>query len=132
MLTTLMPPAFVTEGALLILCVQATKEWDAPSRHLALYLLLTWMFISKFIKLLGHYIRYPVDFLLLPFSILFGYFHGFIKYYAMSTLNVTTWGSREGADSNDSERMRLLTEQERREMMEAREKMLPLPATAKH
>lgn len=50
-----------------------------------------WMFISKFIKLLGHYIRYPVDFLLLPVSILFGYFHGIIKIYAVLTLNVVSF-----------------------------------------
>ncbi|KAI5299976.1 hypothetical protein KEM55_000714 [Ascosphaera atra] len=68
--------------------------------------LCAWMFISKFIKLLGHYIRYPVDFVLLPVSILFGYLHGLIKVYAAWTLNVTTWGSREGADENDKDRMR--------------------------
>lgn len=49
------------------------------------------MFISKFIKLLGHYIRYPVDILLLPVSILFGYFHGGIKMYAVLTLNVVSF-----------------------------------------
>ena len=49
-----------------------------------------WMFVSKFIKLIGHYIRYPVDVLLLPVSILFGYFHGIIKIYAVLTLNVVS------------------------------------------
>lgn len=47
-----------------------------------------WIFTSKWIKLLGHYLRYPVDVLLLPISILFGYFHGAIKMYAVMTLNV--------------------------------------------
>ena len=47
-----------------------------------------WIFTSKWIKLLGHYLRYPVDVLLLPVSILFGYFHGAIKMYAVMTLNV--------------------------------------------
>ena len=49
-----------------------------------------WMFVSKFIKLLGHYVRYPVDVLLLPVSILFGYLHGIIKVYAVLTLNVVS------------------------------------------
>lgn len=49
-----------------------------------------WMFTSKWIKLLGHYIRYPVDVFLLPVSILFGYFHGAIKMYAVMTLNVVS------------------------------------------
>jgi hypothetical protein len=47
-----------------------------------------WIFSSKWIKLLGHYIRYPVDVFLVPVSILFGYFHGAIKMYAVMTLNV--------------------------------------------
>lgn len=50
-----------------------------------------WMFTSKWIKLLGHYIRYPVDVLLLPVSIIFGYFHGAIKMYAVMTLNVVSY-----------------------------------------
>jgi hypothetical protein len=66
------------------------------------------MFISKFIKLLGHYIRYPVDILLLPVSILFGYFHGGIKMYAVLTLNVVSFPfskslsacTKHGADSS--------------------------------
>lgn len=49
-----------------------------------------WMFTSKWIKLLGHYIRYPVDVFLLPVSVLFGYFHGAIKMYAVMTLNVVS------------------------------------------
>jgi hypothetical protein len=47
-----------------------------------------WIFTSKWIKLLGHYLRYPADVFLLPVSILFGYFHGAIKMYAVMTLNV--------------------------------------------
>lgn len=53
--------------------------------------LLGLMLISKIIKLLGHFIRYPVDFVFLPLSILFGYFHGLvIKPYAMMTLDVVS------------------------------------------
>ena len=46
--------------------------------------------MSKFVKLLGHYIRYPVDFFLLPVSIIFGYLHGLIKAKAMLSLNVVS------------------------------------------
>ena len=53
-------------------------------------LLLSWMLTSKFIKLLGHYIRYPVDFVFLPISIIFGYLHGLIKAKAMLSLNVVS------------------------------------------
>jgi hypothetical protein len=71
----------------LLLC-KATQDWDAQSRHYALSALLLWMFISKFVKLLGHFVRYPADVVLLPASILFGYLHGLIKVYAFFSLNV--------------------------------------------
>lgn len=48
------------------------------------------MFVSKWIKLLGHYIRYPVDVFFLPLSICFGYFHGLLKLYAMFTLDAVS------------------------------------------
>jgi len=64
------------------------------------------MIFSKFIKLVTHLVRYPVDILLWPVSILFGWFHGCIKMYALLTLSETTWGSREGADADDSQSMK--------------------------
>ena len=57
---------------------------------MGLVVLLSWMLMSKFIKLLGHYIRYPVDFFFLPISIIFGYLHGLIKAKAMLSLNVVS------------------------------------------
>ena len=57
---------------------------------LGLGVLLSWMVMSKFVKLLGHYIRHPVDFLLLPVSIIFGYLHGLVKAKAMLSLNVVS------------------------------------------
>lgn len=89
-LTTLSPPALLGDLLLVLLCHKATASWDENSHTLAMQILGGWMFISKFIKLLGHYIRYPVDVLLLPVSILFGYFHGGIKIYAVLTLNVVS------------------------------------------
>lgn len=65
-----------------------SENWNGNSQNLGFVMLMSWMFTSKFIKLMGHYIRYPVDFLLLPISIVFGYLHGLIKVYAMISLNV--------------------------------------------
>lgn len=87
-LTTLSPPALIGDFALLYLCCKATENWDEKSQFNARMALVLWMFVSKFIKLLGHYIRYPVDILLLPVSIIFGYFHGGVKVYAGISLNV--------------------------------------------
>ncbi|KAF7506273.1 hypothetical protein GJ744_012081 [Endocarpon pusillum] len=113
-LTTLSPPAFIGDGALIWLLWKAGQTWPEEQKHLAIYSLLVWMFISKFSKNLGHYIRYPSDTALLPVSIFFGWFHGLIKLYAMVTLDVTAWGSRAGADTN-SDRMRIITESDRAE-----------------
>lgn len=84
------PPALLGDLLLVWLCHKATGPWGDVSHSRAMTALYLWMFISKWIKLLGHYIRYPVDVLLLPVSILFGYFHGIIKVYAVLTLNVVS------------------------------------------
>lgn len=76
-----------------------SQLWDEEIRTAGLAALLTWIFISKFVKLLGHYIRYPVDFLLLPVSILFGYLHGLIKAKAMVSLNVVSPWQNVGSPS---------------------------------
>lgn len=90
-LTTLSPPALLGDCLLIYLCHKATETLDGDVHWWAMRALGIWMFISKFIKLLGHYRRYPADFLLLPVSILFGYFHGAIKIYAAVTLNVVSY-----------------------------------------
>ncbi|KAL5339268.1 nucleotide-diphospho-sugar transferase [Aspergillus crustosus] len=105
-MTTLSPPALLGDLGLIFLCHKATVSWDERSHTLAMSFLAAWMFVSKFIKLLGHYVRFPVDWVFLPVSIIFGYFHGAIKMYAVMTLSATTWGSREGADEFDAERMK--------------------------
>lgn len=126
-LTTLSPPAFIGDAALVFLLWNGTTDWPADKASFAMQLLLAWMTFSKFIKLITHFARYPVDILLWPVSILFGWFHGLIKCYALATLSEvshhldaasgnapsadqprsqTTWGSRAGADASDSERMK--------------------------
>jgi hypothetical protein len=87
-LTTLSPPALLGDLLLVWLCHKATGSWGESLHDHSMTALYIWIFTSKWIKLLGHYLRYPVDVLLLPVSILFGYFHGAIKMYAVMTLNV--------------------------------------------
>jgi hypothetical protein len=86
-LTTLSPAAFVGDVALVWLLWVGTSEWPVEQASIALRALLWWMLFSKFIKLVTHFVRYPVDILLWPVSIFFGWFHGIIKFYAMVTLN---------------------------------------------
>ena len=88
--TTLLQWAFFWDFLLLHLYYSGTAAWNHDARMLGLIILLSWMLMSKFLKLLGHYIRHPVDFLLLPVSIIFGYLHGLIKAKAMLSLNVVS------------------------------------------
>ena len=87
-MTTISHWALVWDVWLVYLCHKTVENCDEDTRLWAMGVILGWMFISKFIKVIGHYIRYPVDFLLLPVSILFGYFHGLIKAYAILTVKV--------------------------------------------
>lgn len=88
--TTILQWAFIWDCLLICLYYSSTETWSGETRMTGLGLLLSWMVMSKFLKLLGHYIRYPVDFLLLPISILFGYLHGLIKAKAMLSLTVVS------------------------------------------
>ena len=90
-LATFSPPAVLFDGGLVFLCFAATKDWPQDARAWAFGTLVAWIFVSKVVKLLGHFIRYPVDIFLLPVSIAFGYFHGLVKLYAFCTLNVVSY-----------------------------------------
>ena len=88
--TTLLQWGFLWDGFMIYSYIVCSQFWDVEVRTAGFAALLTWMLITKFVKLLGHYIRYPVDFLLLPISISFGYLHGLIKAKAMLSLNVVS------------------------------------------
>lgn len=89
-LTTLSHWALPWDCLLIYFYLDMAQSWPKESQPIGLAVLATWMFLSKFLKLMGHYIRHPVDFLLLPVSIFFGYFHGLIKAYAVLSLNVVS------------------------------------------
>lgn len=89
-LTTLSPPAIIGEFLLFWLLWKTVESWPAHQQQWALVCLSLWMILSKFSKNLGHYVRNPVDVLLIPVSIFFGWFHGLIKLHAMLTLDVVS------------------------------------------
>jgi hypothetical protein len=60
----------------------------------AMYILCAWIFASKMVKLIPHFIRCPFDILMIPAYILFAYAHSFIKLYALFTFWKITWGGR--------------------------------------
>lgn len=98
--------AFITDPLLLYSCWRATGDWELENRKRAVWAQFIFMFgFTKIVKLMGLFLRNPSDIKYLPVSILFGYFHGLIKVYALFTLRMTSWGSREGGDTNDNVRL---------------------------
>ncbi|KAI9899028.1 hypothetical protein N3K66_005489 [Trichothecium roseum] len=98
--------AFVVDPLLLASCWWGTAEWEPHNRQLLFWSQFFFMFaFTKVIKLVGLFRRNPSDLVWLPVSILFGYFHGLVKLYALITLNMTSWGSRADGDTDDSERL---------------------------
>jgi hypothetical protein len=98
--------AFVMDPLIIACGWWATGDWDAESRKYALWAQLIFVFgFTKVVKLMGLFKRNPSDVMFLPVSILFGYFHGLIKLYALATLNMTSWGSRADGDTNDEQRL---------------------------
>jgi hypothetical protein len=82
-----MPPALVGDALLWLCLLKAISHWPLEQAQTAIYSFAAWMIFSKFIKLITHFVRYPVDIFLWPVSILFGWFHGAIKVYACITLS---------------------------------------------
>ncbi|KAM6485442.1 glycosyltransferase family 2 protein [Trichoderma sp. SZMC 28011] len=98
--------AFIVDPLLLASCWWATAEWNLQYRHYAFWAQFIFMFaFTKFVKLMGLLLRNPSDVVFVPISIVFGYFHGLIKLYALFTLNMTSWGSRADGDANDAQRL---------------------------
>lgn len=94
------PPAVVMEGLLWWLLVRACDEgeggcgccfWGTVGRQEAMVGFAAWIFLTKTVKLWGHFWRYPRDLKFLPASIAFGYFHGAIKIFTLLTIHWTTW-----------------------------------------
>ena len=117
--------AFAIDPLLLASCWWATAEWEMRHRQYAFWGQFIFMFgFTKVVKLVGLFRRNPADMVYLPLSIVFGYFHGLIKLYALLTLNMvcntlpfnlwsrarltlrqTSWGSRADGDAHDEQRL---------------------------
>jgi hypothetical protein len=74
-------------------------KWSG-SGHMCSFLLL--LLISKLIKPLQHLLREPQDWKWVPFGILFGYFHSFVKLYSMFTMGNIDWTGRQGITAKGS------------------------------
>ena len=118
--------AFLVDPLLLFSCWWGTEKWEPRNRYILLGAEIAFMFgFTKVVKLVGLFRRNPSDILFLPVSILFGYFHGLIKLWALFTLkevcgapcspaqdpshsnwiSQTSWGSREDGDEHNTFRL---------------------------
>ncbi|KAL2017388.1 hypothetical protein VTK56DRAFT_2231 [Thermocarpiscus australiensis] len=98
--------AFVVDPLLLFSCWWGTENWELRNRYILLATEIVFMFgFTKVVKLVGLFRKNPSDIMFLPVSILFGYFHGLIKLYALFTLKETSWGSREDGDEHNTFRL---------------------------
>jgi hypothetical protein len=80
--------AFVVDPLLLFSCWWGTGNWERKEdRYMLLFAEIAFMFgFTKVVKLVGLFRKNPKDIVFLPVSILFGYFHGLIKLWALFTL----------------------------------------------
>lgn len=83
--------AFVVDPLLLVSLWKGTANWDPTSQRYAFWTQFIFMFaFTKVVKLVGLFKKDPRDIMFLPVSIVFGYFHGFIKLYALATLKMVS------------------------------------------
>lgn len=57
---------------------------------------IVWLLATRSLKLLPHLWRRPGDIVFVPVWLAFGYYFAIMKLYALATLHVTDWGTREG------------------------------------
>ncbi|KFY15786.1 hypothetical protein V491_05560 [Pseudogymnoascus sp. VKM F-3775] len=83
----------------------ASRTWDQTSAWTGWSIVIAWYIFTKVVKLTGLLRRHPSDIIYVPVSVVFGFFHGFIKLKALWTWNETSWGNRPDGDIDNSERM---------------------------
>jgi hypothetical protein len=82
--------SFAFDPIIILLTLRAFRDVPGNGQMYCLYVQLAFMMWTKVIKLVGLFMREPSDIMFLPLSILFGYFHGFIKLWAAATLRMVS------------------------------------------
>ena len=82
--------SLITDPLLGFLLHRSTIMLDPLHRTLSFCIFALWLLFTKIIKLLPHFVLYPADICFIPATILFGYCHGPIKFYAFLTLHVVS------------------------------------------
>jgi len=82
--------SLITDPLLGFLLHRSTITWGPSHRLLSFRIFALWLFFTKVVKLVPHFVLCPADICFIPVTILFGYFHGLIKFYALLTLHVVS------------------------------------------
>jgi hypothetical protein len=82
--------SFAFDPLIICLTIKATETCSPTVQYYSLVAQLSFMAVSKVVKLIGLFMREPWDLIFLPVSIVFGYFHGWIKLYALITLRMVS------------------------------------------
>ena len=80
--------SFAFDPFIVWLTIKITENYSPSVQFYALVAQLSFMLVTKIVKLIGLFMRDPRDLIFLPLSIMFGYFHGWIKLYALCTLKM--------------------------------------------
>ena len=94
-------PLTLLAGPATVLYVM-TKGGNLPIWTIAICYLV-WLFVSRLIKYMPHFVRRPMDFLYIPAWLVFNIYFVLLKIYCLFTLYVTDWGTRSGADDKNGE-----------------------------
>ena len=71
-----------------------------------------WLLLTRGLKLVPHFLKRPSDIIYLPAWLLFNYYFAVMKLYALFTLHVTSWGSRNFNEDNNQPQYMLPEKQE--------------------
>lgn len=94
-------PALLIDGTLIYLLFYGMKDYSLDLRAYIYTLFFSWLFFTKIVKLIPHFVRFPTDILYIPAMIVFSYFHGAINLYALFTLGTTGWGNTKKEEEDD-------------------------------
>ncbi|KAG9231513.1 putative polysaccharide synthase Cps1 [Amylocarpus encephaloides] len=82
--------SLITDPLLAFLLHCSTSTWDPSHRLLSFCIFALWLLFTKVVKLVPHFVLYPIDICFIPVTIFFGYFHSLIKFYALLTLHLVS------------------------------------------
>jgi len=91
-------PALLVEGVLFGLLYMALQNSSPAVRTKYFISYAIWIFFTKNLKMIPHYVRHPSDTRYIPISIAFSYVHGYYNILALCTLTNTLWGSQQLAE----------------------------------